>query len=358
MSAISANPFALLSGGDSDDEGGAIVSLSNKTVKHTPVSVAPQPKKTIPGQQVKRGRGDYPARGAPRKVYGGQSGPADAEVVGSKPAGLTDNMRDDRAERRGAGGARGRGSRGRGLRGRGTGRTDDRPDRHSATGIHDSDRKVASGWGAEEGKEELKAEADGWGDAKAALTPGAEGEDGKAANVTAPVANGATSGPGDTTPLKEDDEDKVKTFEEYLAEKANVISNLPTVKKDIRKPNEGMDDSQWKGAIQLIKGQDEEEVFLQISKQDKKAGHTAPKKTKDKEKTFIEVEPMGYRPPRTGGERGGRGRGGRGRGDRDGGEGRQYSDRGGPRGGRARGGFGDRARELNTEDASAFPSLS
>jgi hypothetical protein len=30
----------------------------------------------------------------------------------------------------------------------------------------DTDRKVASGWGAEEGKQELQAETDGYGDAK------------------------------------------------------------------------------------------------------------------------------------------------------------------------------------------------
>lgn len=362
MSSISANPFALLSGGDSDDEGPAIPKVTTK-----PVSVAPQPKNTIPGQQVKRDRSDYPTRGAPRKVYGGQNRPTDVEVIGDKPTGLTDNYRDDRAERRGGGGgSRGRGGRGRGERGRGGVRSDQRPDRHSATGVHDTDRKVASGWGAEEGKQELQAETDGYGDAKAALTPGVEGEDGKI-DLKSPAANGDAAEPqwgngGEPSPPVVDEEEKMKTFEEYLAEKAVAISNLPTIKNDTRKPNEGLDDSQWKGAIQLIKGQEEEEVFLQISKE-KKTSH--PVQKKPKEKTFIDVEPIGYRPPRLGSDRGGRGRGGggRGRGDRDGGEGREHNnDR--PRGGRGRGGnrggFGvsRSTRELNTEDSSAFPSLS
>lgn len=359
MSTISHNPFALLSGGDSDDEGGA--TRSSAPVKSTkgPVAAAPQPKKTIPGQQPKRDRGDYPSRGAPRKVYGGQSAGAETEVIGSKPAGVTEQGRDDRAERRG-GSRGGRGARGRGAgRGRGGGRPDERPDRHSATGTHDTDRKVASGWGAEEGKQELQAETEGYGDAEAALTP-ADADDGWGAKAEdgAPVANGHAKnvdGGGDSR--EEEEEDKTKTFEEYLAEKAGAANALPSLKKDARKPNEGADDSQWKNAVKFVKGEEEEEVFFQPK--EKKTTQTAKKV---KEKTYIEVEPLGYRPPRAGGDRGGRGRG-RGRGDRDGGERREFNDsRGAPRGGRGRAGprdgSGRGAKELNTEDANAFPSLS
>lgn len=353
MSTISSNPFALLSGGDSDDEGGATRSAAIKSTK-APVAAAPQPKKTIPGQQVKRDRGDYPSRGAPRKVYGGQSTGADAEVIGSKPAGMTEQGRDDRGERRGS--ARGgRGTRGRGAgRPRGGARLDDRPDRHSATGTHDTDRKVASGWGAEEGKQELQAETDGYGDAKAALAP-ADADEGWGAKAdvddAAPAANGHAKNGDGADHREEEEEDKTKTFEEYLAEKANAANALPSLKKDVRKPNEGADDSQWKNAVKFVKGEEEEEVFFQPK--EKKTTQTAKKV---KEKTFIEVEPLGYRPPRTGGDRGGRGRG-RGRGDRDGAERREFNDsRGAPRGGRGRGGRGP--KELNTEDANAFPSLS
>jgi len=358
MSTISSNPFALLSGGDSDDEGGATRSAAVKSTKAS-IAVAPQPKKTIPGQQAKRDRGDYPARGAPRKVYGGQSTGAETEVIGSKPAGVTEHGRDDRAERRGAPRG-GRGTRGRGAgRGRGGARFEDRPDRHSATGTHDTDRKVASGWGAEEGKQELQAETEGYGDAKAALTP-ADGDDGWGAKADdgAPVTNGhAKNGEGGDF-RDEEEEDKTKTFEEYLAEKANAALALPSLKKGVRKPNEGADDSQWKDAVKLVKGEEEEEVFFQAK--EKKTTQTTKK---IKEKTFIEVEPLGYRPPRAGGDRGGRGRG-RGRGDRDGGpDRRDYDDnRGAPRGGRGRGGPRDGMtrgpKELNTEDANAFPSLS
>jgi len=212
MSTISSNPFALLSGGDSDDEGGATRSAAVKSTKAS-IAVAPQPKKTIPGQQAKRDRGDYPARGAPRKVYGGQSTGAETEVIGSKPAGVTEHGRDDRAERRGAPRG-GRGTRGRGAgRGRGGARFEDRPDRHSATGTHDTDRKVASGWGAEEGKQELQAETEGYGDAKAALTP-ADGDDGWGAKADdgAPVTNGhAKNGEGGDF-RDEEEEDKTKNF--------------------------------------------------------------------------------------------------------------------------------------------------
>lgn len=355
MSTISKNPFALLSGGDSDDEGGAIGSVPVKATK-APVAAAPQPKKTIPGQQVKRDRGDYPTRGAPRKVYGAQSSGAEVEIIGDKPAGVTEQGRDDRAERRGGGHRGGRGGRGRGGRGRGGGRFDERPDRHSATGTHDTDRKVASGWGAEEGKQELQAENDGWGDAKAAA---AEGNDTWGAtpggDEATPVANGHAPA-GEAGEFKEEEEeDKTKTFEEYLAEKANSSSTLLGLKKDVRKPNEGADDSQWKNAVKFVKGEEEEEVFFQASKE-KKTSHSQGNK-KSKEKTFIEVEPLGYRPPRSGGDRGGRGRG-RGRGDREPSDRREFNDnRGSFRGGRGRGGPRG-PKELNTEDANAFPSLS
>lgn len=94
-----------------------------------------------------------------------------------------------------------------------------------------------------------------------------------------------------------------------------------------------------------------------------KKGPSGPKKTKEG-KTFIDVEPQAYRPPRSdrGGPGGGRGRGegrGRGRGEfrgsRGDGPARGGGGRGGFRGGR---GAGSSSRDLNTEDATAFPSLS
>lgn len=346
-------------------------------VKAPTPAVAPVKKPNTAQQQPKRDRGDYPSRGGPRKVYGGAPSAApigEVEVIGAKAAGFTNNGRDDRGERRGGGGGpRGRGGRGRGAgRGRGGGRFDDRPDRHSTTGVHDTDRKVASGWGAEEGKQELQAETEGWGDAKAAISPKVpEGADeGWGAGVTeegSPAVNGKAdwgageAGTPDSNEKPVEEEDKTKTFEEYLAEKAAAISPL-IGKKEARKPNEGADESQWKGAVQLVKGAEQEEVFFQVNKE-KKASNASSNK-KNKEKTYIEVEPLGYRPPRTGGERGGRGGG---RGGRDNGEPREFGrgGRGGGRGGRGRGGFGGngggnggRAKEFNAEDANAFPSLS
>ncbi|MBW0496980.1 hypothetical protein O181_036695 [Austropuccinia psidii MF-1] len=366
MSSISANPFALLSGADSDDEGQTPKVAVTKPTQAASSAPAPaQVKKNAPAQQPRRDRGDYPARGAPRKVYGANAGRGgEIEVIGDKPAGLTDNGRDDRAERRGGGG-RGRGaSRGRGGRGRGGARFDERPDRHSASGTHDTDRKIASGWGAEEGKEELQAETDGWGDAKAALTPTqAEGwgEANAAVDSAAPVTNGHPTDTQDEERKEQEEEDKTKTFEEYLAEKANSTNTLIGLKQDLRKPNEGVDDGQWKNAVKLVKAEEEEEVFFQGNNNAKEKKAVGQGTKKNKEKTYIEVEPMGYRPPRFASERGsGRGRGGgRGRGDRENGDRREFNDNRGGRGGRGRGGArGHGPKELNTEDANAFPSLS
>lgn len=369
MSTISRNPFALLSEGDSDNESGPITTIK------VPVAVAPvQPKKSIPGGQApKRDRGDYPARGGPRKVYGGAPTPApvgEVEVIGAKPAGFTEHGRDDRGERRGGGGRGrgGRGGRGGAGRGRGGGRFEDRPDRRSTTGVHDTDRKIAAGWGADEGKQELQAETEGWGDAKAAISPNVgDGENqawGPGASATEDAAAGPNGhgppGAGEAKP--EEEEDRTKTFEEYLAEKANSTSPIIGFKKEARKPNEGVDDSQWKGAVQLIRGPEQEEVFFQVSKEKKAANAVSSKKTK--EKTYIEVEPLGYRPPRAGGERGGRGGRGGGRdfGDRESREPREFGSerrgRGGRGGGRGGRGGNSGAREFNAEDSNAFPSLS
>jgi hypothetical protein len=48
------------------------------------------------------------------------------------------------------------------------------PDLIMSSSHSDTDRKVASGWGAEEGKQELQAETEGYGDA-AVRTPFSSG---------------------------------------------------------------------------------------------------------------------------------------------------------------------------------------
>lgn len=170
-----------------------------------------------------------------------------------------------------------------------------------------------------------------------------------------------------------EEEDNTKTLDEFLAERAAAARIGGSLEG--RQANEGADDSQWKDGVQLLKADQEDAdwfmgkvrglemilssprltlVFLHQA-QSKKVATANAKKTK----TFIDVEPQGYRPPRTerGGRGGGRGgeRGGRGRGE---GRGRGRGEfRGGAAGG-FRGGRGGASRELNTEDSSAFPSLS
>jgi plasminogen activator inhibitor 1 RNA-binding protein len=79
----------------------------------------------------------------------------------------------------------------------------------------------------------------------------------------AAAANGHAKNGDGADHREEEEEDKTKTFEEYLAEKANAANALPSLKKDVRKPNEGADDSQWKNAVKFVKGEEEEEVFFQ-----------------------------------------------------------------------------------------------
>jgi plasminogen activator inhibitor 1 RNA-binding protein len=62
---------------------------------------------------------------------------------------------------------------------------------------------------------------------------------------------------GESAPAPEPEE-AVKTYDEYLAEKAQ--KSLDISLPESRKANEGADDSQWKDAVPLEK--DEEEEFL------------------------------------------------------------------------------------------------
>ncbi|CAG8649776.1 18778_t:CDS:2, partial [Racocetra fulgida] len=98
-----------------------------------------------------------------------------------------------------------------------------------------------------------------------------------------------------------------KTFDEYLAEKAQKVLDLSL--PEARKPNEGVDDSQWKDAVPLEK--DDEDVLFAGKEQAFRL-----KSKKSKAKNYLEIEPTYDRPANFPRGRG-RGRGGGPRGGRE-----------------------------------------
>ncbi|KAG2183671.1 hypothetical protein INT43_006679 [Umbelopsis isabellina] len=189
-------------------------------------------------------------------------------------------------------------------------------DRHSATGLVDSEKKVEQGWGHAE-----SAEAEAATDSV------------KSSDPAAPEAEAA---------VEEEPEEETKTLEEYLASKK---AAGPAALPEARKPNEGADDAKWKDAVALEKP--EEEDFFGGKGQALKQKN----KTK-KEKVHVEIEQRFVEENKRGGFRGGE------RGERGGRGGNRGAQRGGQRGGRGgqrRGGRQSAAVNLN--DASAFPTL-
>lgn len=109
-------------------------------------------------------------------------------------------------------------------------------DRHSGM-LPDSDKKVKQGWG-------------------------------DPTNVAEETTNGETVTPGEFAGENADannnaeapeEVEVVKTLEEYLAEKASLKSTKTSA--SIRKPNEGVDESKWKGAVPLERKEEEDPLF-------------------------------------------------------------------------------------------------
>ncbi|RHZ46094.1 hypothetical protein Glove_634g12 [Diversispora epigaea] len=274
---------------------------------------------------------------------------------------------------------RGRGSRG-GRRGR-------EHDRHSSTGRFDSDKKETQAWGnptAWENSEQTEPTVPdpnttaGWGGDGTTESAGnawrADSTD--AVNETtaksgwdapdeSPTSLEAAVGGGEIVPpadweegkgeqpaweSKEDEtaneepvpivEEEVKTFDEYLAEKAQ--KSLDISLPEVRKANEGADDSQWKDAVPLEKDDEEDMLFAG------KEHSTRLKSKKSKAKNYLEIEQTFIERSGGGFPRGrGRGRGSRGGGRRD----QDIGGGGGGGGRRGRGGY------VNLDDQRAFPSL-
>jgi len=92
---------------------------------------------------------------------------------------------------------------------------------------------------------------------------------------------------------------QLKTLDEYLQSKPKPEFELPAA----RRPNEGVDDSQWKDAVPLEK--EEEELFGDIKKS---AGGKSKKQKERKEVVTIDIQPQPlYRGEAPRGGRGGRG---------------------------------------------------
>lgn len=329
MSVASKNPFALL--GDDDS--------SSAPAPAPAAAPAAAPAPTSRGNT--RGRGGPASRGGGyyRRGGGTKSAPREGGDAAEEPAAGDEGRRKFGDSRGGRGGREGRG-RGRGRGGRGG--AGNRLDRHSATGITDSEKKIHQGWGGDEPGTELNAEVGGaadaakesgddWGVSPDSVPPPVEG-----AAPTAEGAEGADGGAPDRR-REEEEEDNTLTLEQYRQQQ--VKSDIVPSKLEGRK----VEDTEIKGDV-LKKGTEEEESYF--------AGKAkaAPKaRTEKKEKVFIEIDARFDRP-----QRGGRGRGGFERGRGRGGEGRGRGE--GPRRGR-----GDRQNGAQSgpqiNDESAFPAL-
>ena len=210
-----------------------------------------------------------------------------------------------------------------------------------STYFSDTEKRVESGWGADEGDKELKAEDEGEKDA-AAETPandwGVESTPvgdswGVPVETSGDVAQ--ESAPAETR-RKEEEEDNTLTLDQYLAQQKEKEGSLVPKLEGGRKVEEN-----WKDVVPLQKVE-EETYFVGKTK-------AAPKaKAKKEEKIYLEIDAKFERPNR-GGPRGGRGGGDRRGGGRGG--------RGGPRGGGA-GRQASGAAAVNVDDETAFPSLS
>lgn len=243
---------------------------------------------------------------------------------------------ESRGNGRGGYGARVRG-------GRGSRYPRDRDDRHTKNIAPGSEKQAAQAWGAAEGEAELKDEQAAAEIAKKELKEGeAEGKENAEAEA---------------------EEEKLVSYETYLAQQAEKKLALESP-KEARQANEGSKlDKKWAEAKPLVKAEDDEFISA--------AGTGKSKRERERKvKQVVDIEPRFVEPERTRGGRGGRGgsrggpsrggeRGGAPRGDRGAPRGeRGGAPRGAPRGGAPRGGRGGaQAAPINTSDQQAFPSL-
>lgn len=362
---ISRNPFDLL--GD-DGETPRQVAAPKAAPAAAPKAVREVPGSKTPANNSNNnktdsanrgGRAGYYNRGGPRNVLKGEgkTKPAtDAEVTTVDPeSGFEGERRAPGKNERGQARPRGHGEgsgRGRATRTRGRGQApgagyqggERRNDgRRSAHALPDTEKRVASGWGAEDGAAELTAEVEGATDA---TKEAAEPQTPSGWEVSAEATPAAAEQEAEKKP--EEEEDNTKSYEEYLAERQAA--------KDAKLGK--LEGRQVDGTSEFVGSvfQKQEEEFFSGAKKEKAAA--AKKEKERKEKVFLEVEGK-FAPPSRGEPReGGRG----GRGGRGGFRGDRGSDRA-PRGGASRGGRGgarnnaSSAPAVAVNDESAFPAL-
>ncbi|KAJ2691071.1 hypothetical protein IWW39_000279 [Coemansia spiralis] len=288
MSVVSTNPFALLPDDAADSFVNVVPAKAAKAAPKKVVPVTPAADRATPSERASRGTG-YPSRGARRTVATTR-----APVVDSAPAfepREKDRSRPVHQSQRGRGSSRGRGR---------------QFDRHSATGLVDSEKKEKQGW---------------LGDDKALVQDGAQAteeakKDGQ--EVAAPI-------------VEEEPEEVIKTLDDYLKERESASVDT---KRTLRKANEArVDQSQLKGQVALDKK--EEDFFAPIVAQKSR------KQKERKEKVFVDIEQRFADESRRGAFRG--------------------APRGaGPQNRGGRGGFnaaGRGAARVNINDERAFPSL-
>ncbi|KZO98359.1 hypothetical protein CALVIDRAFT_535437 [Calocera viscosa TUFC12733] len=335
MSVASKNPFDLL---NEDGE-----------VEQTTVAVA------VPASAVKAPEQPKAQENRPRQANGrAPRAPRPEKTADGFEVKEARGERRGRGESRGEGRGRGRGGRGRGDRGEGRGRGGFQ-DRHSNTGIVDSNKQVHQGWGGDTGPSEQIAETEGAADAvKEAGAPEATEPAVEVADAAeAPAAEAKPVVEGEAKPRVEEEEDNTLSYDEYLKKQKETVALGELIPKlEPRKvgEDEGYEDGVLSRSGAAVLKKNEDDFFAGRSKKG------LPTKPKKEAPVRIEIEAR-FAPV----ERGGRGRGGRG------------GERGGPRGrgegrgeGRGRGSApraraaaprGGAGRGVDMDDASAFPSL-
>ncbi|WWC66180.1 uncharacterized protein I206_100081 [Kwoniella pini CBS 10737] len=371
MSVVSKNIFDLL-GDDGDSTSSPAPAKSAAPAKK---ESTPAPQRSVPGSQPRssgqgaRGRGSYPTRGGPRATYTSSeprnSGPVSSEgnVEGSENAGGFDGERlppsrkgnqgtvrdahtkGPRGNRPARGGASSRNVTSGGHSSYGSGhykggkvpaQAGERRqfERRNQNGGTDSQKKVEHGWGANTGEAELKDEVEGEKDAQ---TEEAQPE------TPAPEAAEEVATPAEP----EEPEEVTKSYDDFLAERAQQALSIPGLEKKEARTVSG----DLEGTAFVRSGVEE---FFSGKSKNTEAKAKAPKK----EKVFIEFDgtfAQPNRPPRKDNREGGEQRRGGGRGGARGGQRGGVRGGNGPRGG-ARGGRGGQAG-INANDTNAFPAL-
>jgi len=227
--------------------------------------------------------------------------------------------------------------------------------------LSEHQKQVAHGWGGETGAAEWADEQAGDAIANAEAKDDAWAPDTSGAD---PAFSTGPGGPGEAVgedAAPEPEEDKTKSYDQYLADLAEKRMALGGETLKARKANEG---SKQKFPTGKEVKRESEDFFSGLEAKEKKE-----KTQKDKNRLNLDGQ---YYAPADSGDRGGRGRG---RGGPRRGESRGGGDRGEfrgdrERGGRGRGRGGDRgdfragrgaprggSGAVNTNDQSAFPAL-